>query len=218
MPTRTYVRCTVVPSWQSSSKSPQMIYRPPLSRKINVRFLSSLIWVWELHILCQLLTSYPNLWVSRRWHDPLCGEKPKLSHADKSLVTSDVLKLFFRSVSPANNQEGVLERSAGGAAVVHQGSVFGCLCGWYAWVVPTEWMSVEWIKEFEVTAGASVRMTGQKECSHLIFWLHTEGHDLQDILCILVRLLHYYQSEEFCFFFSEIAWNSEGSQPHSYKA
>ena len=65
----------------------------------------------------------------RWWHYPLCGEKPKSVHPDKSLVTSDTLKLFFRSVSTANNEEGILERGAGGAAVVHQGSVFGCLCG-----------------------------------------------------------------------------------------
>lgn len=60
------------------------------------------------------------------------GEKPKLDHPEGSLVASDTLKLFFRSVSTANDQEGILERSAGGAALVHQGSVFECLHGWCA--------------------------------------------------------------------------------------
>lgn len=46
------------------------------------------------------------------------------------LVPPDTVELFSRSVSTAHNEEGVLEGSAGGAAVVHQGSVFGCLCGW----------------------------------------------------------------------------------------
>lgn len=51
----------------------------------------------------------------------------KFIHHDKLLVTSNTLNLFFRSVSAADNKESILERSAGGAAVVHQGLVFGCL-------------------------------------------------------------------------------------------
>uniref|UniRef100_A0A803W2R4 Thymidylate synthase n=1 Tax=Ficedula albicollis TaxID=59894 RepID=A0A803W2R4_FICAL len=55
----------------------------------------------------------------RRWHCPLCGEKLSV-HPGQWLVPADTLELFSRSVSAAHDEEGVLEGSAGGAAVVHQ--------------------------------------------------------------------------------------------------
>lgn len=61
------------------------------------------------------MVSLPSVW------------RTKLIHYDKLLLISDTLNLFFRSVSAADNEEGILERCAGGAAMVYQGLVFGCL-------------------------------------------------------------------------------------------
>lgn len=216
MPTHTSVHCTTASSWQSWSKCPQsvgqspQIHLPLLSRKIKVRFLSSLIWIWELHILYQLTTSYPNLWMSdggiTRYVEKNLGRVTPTNRWSPLTLWNSFSDQFPLLTTKRVFWKGVLEELLWFIKVQYLD-----VSGWCAW---------EWYQQNELVWNG-LRNLGQlqmllfvrqqKKCNHQIFWLHAEGHYLQDILCILVEAIALLPIRRVLLFLSkEIVWNSEG--------